>query len=81
MAYRSSIEIKADILEAATTGSSKTRVQYESALSYVQISSYVKDLIGNGLLEYDSSIRLYRTTAKGYDFLKSYRQLSVLLES
>lgn len=79
MVYRNRFEIQATILEAAGRGASKTRVMYNSTVSHFQLCSYLKDLLEMGLIEYDSSIRLYRTTTKGYDFLDSYKQLNGML--
>jgi predicted transcriptional regulator len=80
MVYRSRIEIQAVILEAAIGGVAKTRVMYTAELSYFQMASHLKELIVTGMLEYDGLSKLYTTTAKGNDFLCSYRQLTVLIE-
>src|SRR5688572_10309993 len=81
MAYRSRMEIQAAMLEAAIGGSSKTRVMYGAGLSYFQMSSYLKELEAMGLVEYDKLSRQYRTSQKGKDFLKSFRQLTVFIDS
>jgi predicted transcriptional regulator len=81
MAYRSRIEIQAEILETAALQVSKTRIMYSAALSYFQLSAHLRELIETGLLAYDESIRRYMTTARGHDFLKSFRQLILLVRS
>lgn len=80
MPYRSRMHIQAEILEAAATGTSKTRIMYRAALSYFQVSSYLKELVEMGFLQYDSSDARYNTTSKGQDFLLSFRRLSDLVE-
>jgi predicted transcriptional regulator len=79
MVYRSRIEIQAVILEAAIRGAAKIRVMYTAELSYFQMVPYLKELIVADMLEYDGLSKLYTTTAKGNDFLRSYRQLTVLI--
>ncbi|MGI0037967.1 MAG: winged helix-turn-helix domain-containing protein [Nitrososphaera sp.] len=79
MAYRSRIEIQASVLEAAIGGAAKTRVMYSAELSYFQMSSYLEELVGTGLMDSAEASKLYATTQKGNDFLRSYRQLTVLI--
>lgn len=80
MVYRSRDEIQAGILEAANRGAIKTRIMYAAAISHLQTSSYLQNLLEIGLIEYDSSIRCYRTTPKGIEFLKSFEQLKELID-
>lgn len=79
MKYRSRPEIQASLLEAANGGASKTRLMYKAFLSYLQTISYVNDLLDSGMLEYDSSQEIYRTSSRGTDFLEAYRQLDQLV--
>jgi predicted transcriptional regulator len=82
MAYRSRLHIQAEILEAADyrETASKTRIMYRAALSYLQLCSYLKDLMEMGLLEYDGAISRYNTTVRGQAFLRSFKHLNSLLE-
>ena len=80
MPYRSRLHIQAEILETAATKTSKTRIMYRVALSYFQVSSYLRDLIEMGLLQYDEYDARYNTTSKGRDFLLSFKQLATLIE-
>jgi predicted transcriptional regulator len=79
MKYRSRPEIQACILEAAKGGASKTRLMYKAFLSYFQVIAYMKELLQSGMLEYDSSEDIYRTSSKGIDFLGVYQQLEQLV--
>jgi len=79
MKYRSRPEIQACILEAAKGGASKTRLMYKAFLSYFQAVAYTKELLQGGMLEYDSSEDVYRTSSRGIDFLKVYRDLEQLV--
>lgn len=80
MRYRTRPEIQAAILEAARGGANKTKLMYRGCLTYYQITAYLKDLLEIGMLEYDYSEELYRTSTKGIDFLLVYRQMVELVE-
>lgn len=71
MKYRSRTDIQACILEAGCGGASKTRLMYKAFLSYIQTIAYMTELLERGMLEYDSSEDIYRTSTRGMDFLKS----------
>jgi predicted transcriptional regulator len=61
--YRSRTEIAARILEAASNGTSKTKIMYKAFLSYAQLMEYLTVLTANGLIEHQQE--KFRTTAKG----------------
>jgi predicted transcriptional regulator len=75
--YRDREEIIGSILRSAAKadGIIKTRIMYNSLLSYTQLIEYLDYLIGNGLLEYDRAGRVYNTTAKGLELLDIYGKL------
>jgi predicted transcriptional regulator len=75
--YRDREEIIGSILRSAAIeeGIMKTRIMYNSLLSYTQLSEYLDYLIGNGLLEYDRAGKMYYTTAKGLELLDIYNKL------
>jgi predicted transcriptional regulator len=75
MKYRSRTDITAQILEAANSGVTKTKIMYKAFLSYAQLKEYLAVLIENGLLEYIEGEQIYRTTEKGNRFLKIYNQI------
>jgi len=81
---RSQIDIMANILNEAVEGTKKTRIMYRCNLSYKQLQSYIKLLLGMELLravsERKSSKTLFfETTEKGLDFLLAYGRLEALL--
>ncbi|HEX2556958.1 MAG TPA: winged helix-turn-helix domain-containing protein [Nitrososphaera sp.] len=81
MKYRSRTEITSQILEAAAGGTTKTKIMYKAFLSYAQLKEYLEVLETNGLLEYQQSEELYRTTAKGRKFLDIYSQMGQLVDT
>ena len=81
MKYRSRTEIVAMILEAANGGATKTRIMYKAFLSYAQLKEYLSVLIENNLLEYLEGVRSYKTTEKGFNFLKMHNEIGELLQT
>jgi predicted transcriptional regulator len=79
--YRSRTEIVAMILEAANGGATKTKIMYRAFLSYAQLREYLTVLIENGLLEYMEGAQMYKTTAKGLNFLKMHNEIGELLQT
>lgn len=75
--YREREEIIGSILRSAAIeeGIMKTRIMYNSLLSYTQLTEYLDYLIGNGLLEYDRAGKMYYTTGKGLELLDIYNKL------
>ena len=53
----------------------KTRIMYNSLLSYTQLTEYLEYLTSNGLLEYDRASKLYYTSGKGLELLDIYNKL------
>lgn len=81
MKYRNRTEIASQILEAANgVGTTKTRLMYKSFLSYKQLKEYTSVLVENGLLDFDETTQVYKTTEKGLWFLKLYNQLSECIQ-
>lgn len=74
--YRSRIQITANILEIAKTGSRKTRIMYLGNLSFDLLQKYLEMLVHYGLLEVrGSSEKSYLATEKGKQFLQDYYEL------
>jgi predicted transcriptional regulator len=71
--YRSRTDIVSEILKIASGGVSKTKIMYGAYLSYDQLKDYLQVMLENGLLE--KKAMQYRTTKKGFDFLKGYERL------
>lgn len=78
--YRNRIDIIAQLLDAASTPISKTKMMYRAMLSYEQLRDYMLILAENDLIAYDEPTRRFTTTAKGYQFLKRYDELNQLIE-
>ncbi len=74
---RSETDIVAGILNEAQKGAKKTHIMYRCNLSYRQLQAYLKLLLGMELLALHSNV--YKTTAKGLEFLKAYRKLKALM--
>ena len=70
MKYRSRSEIVKTILEAASEGTSRTRIMYKSYLSFNQLKEYLGTLEENGLIDYEVGKRCYRITQKGIRLLQ-----------
>ena len=81
MKYRSRTEITAIILDTANRETTKIKIMYNAYLSYNQLKEYLSILIENNLLEYFEGARTYKTTEKGLNFLKMYREMAELLKT
>jgi predicted transcriptional regulator len=79
--YRSRTEIISQILDVANgaVNVTKTKLMYKVFLSQSQLKEYLKVLIENELLRYDSVSRTYKTTPKGLKFLYLYNKINEVL--
>jgi len=77
--YRSRTDIAAAILEIALEGSIKTKIMYKAFLSFPQLKEYLGVLEEKGLLEYEPVEHEYRTTDKGKQFLKMYKDVGQMI--
>ena len=80
MKYRSRTEILGNILDAANGGATKTKIMYAAFLSYGQLKEYLSILIQNNLIEYLDGTQTYKTTEKGLNCLKMYREIGEFLK-
>ncbi len=78
--YRNRIDIIAQLLDAASTPITKTKMMYRAMLSYEQLKEYLVILAENDLIAYDEPSRKFTTTAQGYQFIKRYDELHQLIE-
>jgi predicted transcriptional regulator len=81
MKYRSRTEIVSVILEAANGGATKTKIMYKAFLSYAQLKEYLSILIENNLIEYLEGTQTYKTSEKGFNFLKIHNEIGELLQT
>jgi len=81
---RDRYDIIAEILEAASGGTVKTRLLCKAKLSSGQLAEYVALLVEKGLLESSEVVehrrfrRVLKTTDEGVRFLESLRSLDML---
>ena len=81
MKYRSRTEIVCNILDATNGGgANKTKIMYAAFLSYNQLKEYLSVLIDNNLIGYSDGNQTYKTTEKGLNYLKKYREIGELLQ-
>ncbi|NIR87762.1 transcriptional regulator [Candidatus Bathyarchaeota archaeon] len=75
--YRSKLHIVADMLSVVSgnDGARKTRIMYLANLSWDLLNRYLDDLMGAGLLSFDSS-GCYVLTSKGRVFLYRFSEYS-----
>jgi predicted transcriptional regulator len=79
--YRNRIDIIAQLLDAASSPTTKTRMMYKAMLSYEQLKEYLLMLIENDLIGYDKPSQRFTATDKGFQFLKKYEDLSKLIHA
>lgn len=77
--YRNRIDIIAQLLNAARTGTTKTKMMYKAMLSHGQLKEYLQMLIENDLIMYDKANQRFTTSTKGYEFMKRYEDLIKLI--
>ena len=82
MGNRSRTEIVNSILDAAANkgGETKTKIMYFAFLSYNQLNEYLSILMENNLIEYLDGAKTFKTTEKGLNYLKMYRESRELLQ-
>jgi len=80
MKYRSRTEIVSNILDAANGGATKTKIMYKAFLSYAQLKEYLSVLRENNLIEYLNGTQTFKTTEKGFNYLKMHNEMGELLQ-
>ena len=80
--YRSRDEILRSILEyaAKTEEISKTRIMYNSFLSYLQLNQYLNYLLKNELLHHNIGSNRYKITEKGLKLLSLYAKMEEMVK-
>ena len=72
---RSREMIMQSILEVCAHGASKTRIVYQSNLNFTTVNSYMTQLLDSSLLEVEQGeSTLYKTTKKGAELMKCFKQ-------
>lgn len=73
---RAWVDIVADILTSSDGGEKITGIMYKTRLSYGHMKEYLRMLAESGLLMYVPENKgSYKTTAKGYEYLETYKRL------
>lgn len=73
---RGRFEIIGEILSLATDGAKKTSIVYRANLNFNLVNRYLNLLLREGLIGLtEGSTRKYKTTEKGLDFLKAYKNM------
>ena len=85
MRSRDRNEIVASILQSvinpkADDGIRRTRIMYNSFLSYSMVTHYLKLLTENGSLEYDELNKTYRITEVGLRVLELHNKITEMLK-
>lgn len=81
MKYRSRLDIVANILTVAGTGTIKTDIMYNCSLSFPQLKEYLDELTTVGALEFHNNFRTFTTTRKGKQILRRYWEINEMLPS
>jgi predicted transcriptional regulator len=79
MKYRSRTEITTMILNAARSGSTKTKIMYGAYLSYGQLLDYLEFLMANDLITCEEGSQIYRVTEKGIKLLNISYEMNELM--
>jgi predicted transcriptional regulator len=79
MKYRSRTDIIAMILQAVTSGATKTRIMYSAYLSYAQVKEYLSFLIERNLIVYEEGTQLYKLSDRGLQLLRAYEGISDMI--
>jgi predicted transcriptional regulator len=69
--HRSRLEIVRDVLFVVTVRTRKTRIMYQTNLSFQLIEKYLGSLVNGGLVEFCDGSH-YLITDRGKDFLQMY---------
>jgi predicted transcriptional regulator len=79
---RDKLAIVADILEIARDGCQKTQIMYKANLSFTQLNEYLTFTLMRSLIVHmqRGEKEIYKTTAKGLDFLQRHNQLVKLIK-
>ncbi|TMP99793.1 MAG: transcriptional regulator [Thaumarchaeota archaeon] len=75
---RSSLEIAADMLEAARKGARKTSIMYRANLSHALLQSYLGVLVGEELLNRSGEPERFHLSEKGSKLLRHLQELKRL---
>ena len=78
--HRGHLQIFVEILAFCEKPQVKTRVMYQTNISYTMLQKCLPQLLGCELLEVHHSAERYATTKKGHEFLSKWKELQELLK-
>jgi predicted transcriptional regulator len=78
--HRGHLQIFVEILNFCEKPQVKTRVMYQTNISYKMLQKYLTKLLGFELLEVHHSAERYATTKKGHEFLSKWKEMQELLQ-
>ena len=78
--HRGRLQIFVEILNLCQEPQVKTRVMYQTNISYKMLQNCLLQLLGFELLEVHHSVERYATTKKGHEFLSKWKELAELLQ-
>lgn len=79
---RGRFEIIGEILSLATDNVKKTSIVYRANLNFNLVNKYLNLLIQEGLISSTTgSARNFKTTEKGLEFLKAYKNMKTIAEN
>ena len=80
---RDRLYILAEILDIAKDGTLKTQIMYRANLSFTQLNEYLDLLVSMKLvgLIAEKEKNIYKTTAKGLQYLQNYKEIIELLKN
>jgi predicted transcriptional regulator len=73
---RNDLQIQAELLDIARSGSKKTRLVYQGNLNFRIIMPYLERMIDAGLMILLDG--LYYTTEKGHKWVEAFKELMLL---
>jgi predicted transcriptional regulator len=76
---RSNIEIMVEMLRFCEVPQNKTRIMYNTNLSWAMLQKYLSQLQSRGFLEVHHSQIRYATTPKGFEFIEKWSELTEFL--
>ena len=74
--YRGRLDIIADILHVVSQNPKKTQIMYQANLSYKVLTKYLTEVSEASLIDFEHEKRCYMLTAKGREFLETYKEYS-----
>ncbi len=79
MKNRSRTEIISMILDAVSSGATKTKIMYKAYLSYAQLKDYIDFMEKNDLIKCEVGAQVYRITEKGIKLMRLCEEVGCMI--